>query len=164
MTKPISSFTGDTIYLDTMVFHAVLRASNTLARTLLKQIANGQYQAYTATLTFDELAYRMLLSLIRDKYGKSPQDRLRQDQAGMIGEFYPQIEEQLSQLQLLPNLNIVDMTANDIRVMHQNCIAYALLPRDALHLAIMQRVNCGALLSEDSDFDNIVGIDRYILA
>ena len=70
--------------------------------SLFKSIESGQFQAYTAALTFDELAYRMLLSLIRDQYGKSPLDRLRKDRKGMVADFYPNVEKQLSQLQLLP--------------------------------------------------------------
>jgi predicted nucleic acid-binding protein len=163
MSQPVSSFQGDNLYLDTMVFYSVLRASSTVARALLKQIETGRFQAYTAVLTFDELAYRMLLTLIRDKYGKSPQDHLRQDQAGVIAEFYPQIEQQLNQLQLLPNLTILDITLVDLIAMHRNSLAHHLLPRDALHLATMQKVGCKTLVSLDSDFDSIPGIHRYTL-
>lgn len=161
MSQPISSFRGDSFYLDTMVFYTVLRASNPAARTLLQQVENGIYQAYTAALSFDELAYRMLLGFIRDKYGKSPQDRLRQDQAGVIREFYPQIDKLLNQLLLLPNLTVLDITSADLIAMHRNCLAYHLLPRDALHLAAMQKVGCVNLVSLDNDFDHIPNIQRY---
>lgn len=164
MSQPISTFRGDSFYLDTMIFYTVLRASNAAAHTLLKQVEQGVYQAYTAALSFDELAYRMLLALIRDKYGKSPQDRLRQDQAGVITEFYPQIDRLLNQLLLLPNLTVLDITSVDLIAMHRNCLAYRLLPRDALHLAAMQKVGCTNLVSLDSDFDSIPGIQRYVLA
>lgn len=164
MSQLVSDFHGDSVYLDTMVFYTVLRANNRAAHTLLKQIEAGTYQAYTSSLTFDELAYRMLLALIRDKYGKSPQDRLRQDQAGVIAEFYPQIDRLLNQLLLLSNLTVIDVTSADIIAMHRNSLAYRLLPRDALHLAAMQKTGCTNLVSLDSDFDHIPGIQRYGLA
>lgn len=163
MSQPVSRFRGESLYLDTMVFHALLRANNDAARVLFKAIEAGQYRAYTAALTFNELAYRMLLSLIRDKYGKSPQDRLRQDRQGMVNEFYAHIETRLTQLQLLLHLVVLDITATDLTTMHRNCITYHLLPRDALHLAAMQKVGCTALVSLDSDFDRVQGIQRYIL-
>ncbi|MCE7987449.1 MAG: PIN domain-containing protein [Caldilinea sp. CFX5] len=103
----------------------------------------------------------MLLGFIRDKYGKSPQDRLRQDQAGVIREFYPQIDRLRNQLLLLPNLTVLDITAADLIAMHRNCLAYHLLPRDALHLVAMQKVGCENLVSLDSDFDHIPNIQRY---
>lgn len=147
MSQPISNLRGNSFYLDTMSFYVVLRANNETAHALLKQVENGVYQAYTAVLSFDELAYRMLLALIRDKYGKSPQERLRQDQSGVVAEFYPQIDRLLNQLLLLPNLTVLDITSVDLIAMHRNCLAYGLLPRDALHLAAMQKVGCTNLVS-----------------
>lgn len=162
MSQPLSNFRGDSVYLDTMIFYTVLRASNKSAHLLLKQVEAGIYQAYTMALTFDELAYRMLLALIRDKYGKSPQDHLRQNQAGVITEFYPQIERLLHQLLLLPNLTVINVTSADLGAMHRNCLVYHLLPRDALHLAAMQKVGCTNIVSLDSDFDQVLGIQRYV--
>lgn len=162
MSQPLSNFRGDSIYLDTMVFYAVLRACHRSAHVLLKQIEAGVYHAYTIALTFDELAYRMLLALIRDKYGKSPQDHLRQNQGRVIAEFYPQIERLLHQLLLLPNLTVLDVTSADLIAMHRNYLTYHLLPRDALHLAAMQKVGCINLVSLDSDFEQIPGIQRYV--
>ena len=164
MSQPITNFHGDSFYLDTMIFYTVLRANHETARVLLKQVEQGIYQAYTATLSFDELAYRMLLAFIRDKYGKSPQDRLRQDQAGVIAEFYPEIDRLLNQFLLIPHLTVLDITSVDLIAMHRNCLAYRLLPRDALHLAAMQKVGCTHFVSLDSDFDHIPGIQRYVLA
>ena len=163
MSRPISSFVGKVLYLDTMIFHAVLTASNPVAKTVLQQIQGGEIQGYTAVLTIDELAYRMLLSSIRATYGKSPLDQLRQNQAAMIDEFYPQVESQLLRLQQLPNLTFVGTTNADLVAMHQNIRAYRLLPRDALHLALMQRIGCTNLVSEDSDFDTVTGITRFVL-
>ncbi|MBV7331782.1 type II toxin-antitoxin system VapC family toxin [Chloroflexi bacterium TSY] len=164
MSQPVSSFQGDSLYLDTMIFHAVLRASDEVARSLFKSIEAGEFQAYTAALTFDELAYRMLLVLIRDKYGKSPLDQLRQNRQGMVAEFYSEVETQLTQFQLLSNLIVLDITIADLTAMHQNCAQYYLLPRDSLHLAAMQKVGYTALVSLDSDFDRVEGIQRYVLA
>ncbi len=163
MSQPISTFDGRQLYLDTMIFHAVLAAGNSLAKSLLQRIQSGEVQGYTAVMTIDELAYRLLLSSIRATYGKSPLDLLRQNQAAMIHEFYGQVETQLLQLQRLPHLTFVDTTAADLSAMHGNIRTYHLLPRDALHLAIMQRIGCTNLVSEDSDFDTVTGITRFAL-
>ena len=77
MSRPLSAFTGSTLYLDTMTFYAFLRDPEPAARSLFTRIANGQLQARTSVLTFDELTHKMLLALIRDNYGGSPLDHLR---------------------------------------------------------------------------------------
>jgi predicted nucleic acid-binding protein len=38
-----------------------------------------------------------------------------------------------------------------------------LRPRDALHLAAMQKVNCFALASNDADFDRVPIVERYTM-
>jgi len=163
MSLPISDFQGEYIYLDTMIFYAFLRGSDEGARKLFKSIEAGELQAYTSALTFDELAYRLLLALIRDKYRKSPLDRLRSDRKGMISEFYETVKSQLTDMQNLPHLTISDVTSAEIDAMHQNCSEHSLLPRDAIHLATMQKYGCSALVSLDSDFDRVSDIQRYIL-
>ncbi|NJN81751.1 MAG: PIN domain-containing protein [Caldilineaceae bacterium] len=114
--------------------------------------------------TFDELLYRLLLGVIRDKYGSSPLDRLRQDRAAMIAQFSPKITPLLADLENYPNLTLVDMTATDLAAMHRYMRRYRLLPRDALHLAAMQKVACFNLVSQDADFDVVPEIQRYVLS
>ena len=43
-------------------------------------------------------------------------------------------------------------------------LQYHLRPRDALHLAAMQKCGCFDLLSHDPDFDRVPMISRYTLA
>jgi hypothetical protein len=38
---------------------------------------------------------------------------------------------------------------------------FSLLPRDALHLAIIQRLGITAIASDDVDFDRVAGLNRY---
>ena len=77
MTKPVSDYTGGALYLDTMVPYALLRGIDPAAQELFSRIQQGELTAFTSVLTFDELAYRLLLALIRDRYDGSPLDRLR---------------------------------------------------------------------------------------
>src|SRR5512137_3025919 len=107
MSEPLSAFSGDTLYLDTTVLYALLRGIEPAAQILFARIERGELRAYTSVLTFDELAYRMLLALIRDRYGASPLDRLRNQERLMIEEFYPQVSPRLHQLRTFPNLILV---------------------------------------------------------
>ncbi len=86
------TFTSGTIYLDTMILYTFLRAGSTtrpVLREFFQRIEGGDINAYTSVLTFDELAYRLLLALIKDKYGGSPLEQLRQNETEMMAKFYP---------------------------------------------------------------------------
>lgn len=49
----------------------------------------------------------------------------------------------------------------DFFALLENSRRFGLLPRDALHLAIVQRLGVSAIASDDTDFDRIEGVHRY---
>jgi predicted nucleic acid-binding protein len=163
MSKLLTSFTGTTLYLDTMIPYALLRGLDHAARDLFARIEAAELRAYTSVLTFDELAYRMMLALIRDHTGVSPFEQLRDNEAQMIARFYPQIAPHLAHLRTFPNLLLVDVTSSDLAVMDEAMRLYHLRPRDALHLAAMQKAGCFDLVSHDADFDRVPQVRRYTL-
>ncbi|MFZ1755992.1 MAG: type II toxin-antitoxin system VapC family toxin [Caldilineaceae bacterium] len=163
MSRPISAIDSSQIYLDTNTFYLLLRAVTPQANELFGEIEQGGLYAYTSALTFDELAYRLLLALIRDVYGRSPLDRLRQNKSEMVAAFSSKVDDLLAEMIGYPHLTIVSVDAKDILAMRQNIKHFRLMPRDALHLAAMQKVGCFHLISQDSDFDHIPGITRYTL-
>ena len=78
MSRSLISFSGTAIYLDTMVFYALVRNIEPDAvKALFRRIERAQITAFTSVLTFDELAYRLLLALIRDRHEGHPVDHLR---------------------------------------------------------------------------------------
>ena len=70
---------------------------------------------------------------------------------------------QLQLLQAFPNLQLVEIIPTDIEAMLQNMLDYPLRPRDALHLATMQRLNCLNLASNDHHFDVVPTIERFFI-
>lgn len=152
------------VYLDTTAYYQLMRGFSADAVALFDAVEKERVTAYSSVLAFDEVAYRMVLALIRDKYGKSPLDRLRQSKRQMMTEFYPQVESRLRLFHGLSNLTVLPVTSDDLVSMHRNIRQHNLLPRDALHLAAMQKANCFHLVSQDGDFDHIPGITRYTLA
>jgi predicted nucleic acid-binding protein len=59
MSRPLTDFSGDALYLDTMIPYALLRGIDPAAQTLFTRIQAGEFLAYTSVLTFDELTYRL---------------------------------------------------------------------------------------------------------
>jgi predicted nucleic acid-binding protein len=163
VSTPLTKFTGTTLYLDTMIPYALLRDIEPAVTGLFERIKAGELHAYTSVLTFDELAYRLLLALIRDQYSGSPMERLRDQKVQMITEFYPKIAPALARLYAFPNLTLMDVATTDLARMSENISAYQLLPRDALHLAAMQACGCYDLVSQDPDFDRVPMVQRYTL-
>lgn len=161
MSQVIQDFTGNRLYVDTMIFYEFLRATEPATKSLFRRVRNGELQAYSSLLTFDELAYRLLLALIRDNHSGSPYDHLRNDEAEMVATCYPRVSQQLQQLQATPNLILLEVEITDVTVMHEAAVAYQLRPRDALHVAAMRKAKCFDLLSNDSDFDRVSEIRRF---
>lgn len=165
MSRSLSTFNGDTLYLDTMVFYALMRNINPgVVKPLFREIKEGNWQAFTFTLTFDELSYRLLLALIRDHHQGHPLDNLRSNKKQMISTYYPQVAAEVSRLQTLPGITVLDVTVADVTAMHQYVLQYHLHPRDALHLAAIHKSDCLNLVSNDSDFDHIPHIERFALS
>ncbi len=164
MTQPVSVFDGQAVYLDTMIPYALLRNIDADAvKKLFYRLQAGGIQAFTSVLTFDELAYRLLLAVIRDNYGGNPLDHLRQDEAGLLATYSTRIAIEIQRLQAFPNLTLVDVTGSDIMQMGQFMQQHWLRPRDALHLAAMHKCNCFDLVSQDADFDRIPYLRRFTL-
>ena len=162
MSTSIAQFSGAALYLDTTAFYALLRALEPAAKDLFNRIERGDYQAYTSVLTFDELSYRLLLALIRDRYPGSPLEQLRQQEEKLIATLYPQLAPTLDQLRHFPNLLWLDVTATDLASMSQAMLDYHVRPRDALHLTAIQKCGCFDVVSQDADFDRIPVLRRYV--
>jgi len=105
----------------------------------------------------------MLLALIRDTYGGSPLEHLRDREPELIAEFYPALAPVLSHLRAFPNLSLVDVTSSDLVAMDEAMHLYHVRPRDALHMAAMQKCGCYDLVSHDADFDRVLVVRRYTL-
>lgn len=154
-------FQEKTVYLDTMLPYAFLRGIDPEVKKFFQMIENGETQAYTSVLTFDELAYRLILALIKDQYPGSPLDNLRTNEVKYLSEFVPPIVAQLEHLRGFPNLHVLDVPNTDLNIAFDAMVKYQLRPRDALHYAAMQQVSCLNLASNDLHFDRIPDITRF---
>ena len=159
MTAPLDAFTGSVIYLDTMLPYMLLRGADPAVKHFFKRMEEGDFAAYTSALTFDELAYRLLLALIKDRYGSSPLDRLRDEEEKMLAEFAPAVVALLRRLRD----TILDVWVSDLEIMNEAMRHYLLRPRDGLHLAAMQQIPCLDLASTDPHFDRVPHIQRFTL-
>lgn len=151
------------VYLDTNVVYMYLRSAEHLSviRPFMEQVVRGQIEAFVSVPVFDELFYRLLLARIRDNSERSPLDVLRGDPQMAIGSYSREIALAVRRFRQLPNVHLVGVVPGDLDGMLRNITTFSLLPRDALHLAILWRLGIDAVASDDMDFDRVAGLERH---
>jgi predicted nucleic acid-binding protein len=151
------------VYIDTNILYMYLRADPEhlpIIKAFLKRVIAGEIAAYIGVPVLDELFYRLLLARVKDSTGQNPLNSLRQDLVGVLEDHAEPIRDTIQQFLSLPNINVVGVEATDGDSMMANILTYKLLPRDALHLAIMQRLDLNVVASDDTDFDRVAGFSR----
>ena len=88
-------------------------------------------------------------------------DLLCENSAELIATHGHTIELAIRRLIDLPQIELVGVDITDFDRMFNNISTFRLLPRDALHLAILQRLGLKAIASDDLDFDPVGGLERY---
>ena len=130
------------LYLDANVF--IYAAINTQeigekARALLQKIQQGEQQAVTSVLTFDEVFWSI----------KKRKPELAQETSYVLLNF--------------PNLEIIPADRKLALFALKIINEYNLAPRDALHAATAIASNADCVVSTDSHFDKIKELTRQPL-
>jgi len=150
--------------VDTNILYMYLRTDPEHLATVhafLERAVLGRLEAYVCVLALDELFYRLLLARVKDAVGRNPLDVLREDARGAIRVHCPPIQAALNKLLSLPHIHLAGVEASTFPLMLDNIRLYSLLPRDALHVAVMRQLGVLAVASDDSDFDRVPGIERH---
>jgi predicted nucleic acid-binding protein len=152
------------VYVDTNVLYMYLRADPShldTIKTFLRRAIRGELRAFISIPMLDELFYRLLLARVKQATGRNPLNVLRKDVAGSIDTYGGAVETAIRNLVALPHLELVGVETTDLDRMLNNISTFSLLPRDALHLAIIQRLGLNSIASDDADFDRVEGLDRH---
>jgi len=152
------------VYVDTNILYMYLRvdpAHLSAIKAFLSRIIGGQIEAFVSILVLDELFYRLLLARVKETTDRNPLDVLRENQSKAIAAHSDAIAAALRKLTLLPHINLVGVDNTDFNRMLENIQTFFLLPRDALHVAIVQRLGLNQVASDDGDFDRVKGVERY---
>jgi predicted nucleic acid-binding protein len=152
------------VYIDTNILYMYLRvdpAHLSAIKVFLSRIVRGQIEAFVSIPVLDELFYRLLLARVREATDRNPLDVLRENQAEAIDAHSDVIGGALRKLTLLSHINLVGVDTTDFNRMLENIQTFSLLPRDALHVAIVQRLGLNGIASDDIDFDRVKGVERH---
>jgi predicted nucleic acid-binding protein len=130
-------------YIDSNVFiYPVLYQTETQqkakkAKEILLKIESGEISAYTSTLTWDEVVW-----VVSRVIGRN--DGIAQGRK-LLG---------------FPNLNFINADENVLTHAQTLLDKYKLSPRDSIHVASALTKNIKAIISDDSDFDQVQEIKR----
>jgi predicted nucleic acid-binding protein len=152
------------VYVDTNVLYMYLRTDPVHLPTIecfMQRVIRGDLVAHISLLTMDELYYRLLLALVKDRTRRNPLDILRGDVPGTVAQHSDGITTVLRKLVGLPHFILVGVEPLDFEGMLENITRFSLLPRDALHVTILQRLGIPSIASDDTDFDRVTGIERH---
>lgn len=128
------------VYIDANIFlHAILDkgVKGERARKCLQELREQEIPIYTATLTFDEVAY----SIWRMHDFETLQET--------ISAFFQQ-----------PDLIFISVDMGIIIKAYELMQRYRFYPRDAIHAAAALKQNIPVIISTDSDFDRIEELKR----
>jgi len=152
------------VYADTNILYMYLRSDPLhlpAIKSFLKRAVKGDLEIYIGIPVLDELFYRLLLAKIKDESGANPINTLRNNPAGSVARLGGSIEAVIRKLLLLPHLNLTGIEPEDADNFLKNIATFSLLPHDALHLSIIQRLNISDIASDDRDFDRIKWLNRH---
>ena len=158
MARPLIDFRGDRIYVDTNVLVGLVDADSVYhssCETFFQRALDPTQpiQLVTCTLTLDEVVFVLLQELI----SKSPYNigRSRSQYLQDHPDVVKTLMEQLAPvIDSLFDLILFDpVFPSDIQQMRREMLATGILPRDAIHLAVMKRLGLTAIASDDEGFD-----------
>jgi predicted nucleic acid-binding protein len=130
-------------YIDSNVFiYPVIYQTETQqkakkAKEILLKIESREISAYTSTLTWDEVVW-----VVSKVIGRN--DGIAQGRK-LLG---------------FPNLNFINADENVLTHAQTLLDKYKLSPRDSIHVASALTKNIKAIISDDSDFDQVQEIKR----
>jgi predicted nucleic acid-binding protein len=117
----------------------------------------------TATLTMDEVVFVLLEELVaRPPYSVS-RSRSRSQYLGQHPEVVRELMRVVDPLVegLTELLTIEPVLPEDVVAMRREMAAAGLLPRDAIHIAVMRRLGVTAIASDDDAFERCANIRLY---
>lgn len=166
MALCLADFQGSALYLDTNVLVGLVDAQSVYHSSCAAFFQRAldpahPIQLMTATLTVDEVVFVLLQEMIRQPPYQITRSRSQylQDHPAVVQELMATLDPLVEELGTLVTFEPV--IGSDIAHLRHMMRAYGLLPRDAFHLAVMHRLSCTAIASDDEGFDKVAGITRF---
>lgn len=130
-------YVDSNVFLYPVIYDPVPVSKAARAKSFLKEIALGRVEAYTSSITWDEIVW-----VVRKVLGVD----ISMHQGRMFLNF--------------PNLRILPVRRTTVLKAQELMENYELKPRDALHAATALENKLVAIVSFDEDFDKVKVVKR----
>lgn len=167
MAYRLADFQGEAIYLDTNVLVGLVDAHSVYHPTCAPFFQRAveptrPIRLITATLTLDEVLFVLLQEMLARVPYRIIRSRSQylQDHPDTVKALM--VEPDPLAAALCDLVTLEPVTPADIHQMRQEMRDHGTLPRDAIHLAVAQRLGLTAVASDDEGFDNRHGIALYM--
>jgi predicted nucleic acid-binding protein len=166
MAQSLAGFQSGVLYLDAVILEAFtdsLSPWHASCRELFRQAITPPQpiRLVTATLTIDETVFVLLQELLL-----RPPYQIARSRSQYL-QNHPEIVQQLMTVvdplvQDVERMIVLEpVLPADISAMRREIVATGTLPRDAIHLAVMRRLDITAIASDDDGFDRYTDITLF---
>lgn len=151
------------IYLDANFVMAVFTEKNIYHKQcsdFIQRLEHYKVPSFLSPLVMDEVCFVIIRGGLKDSLGND-WIKIRRENPAVIVPLLPAIKLIHKELKQLPFIKHLSVTASTGYLASNNIVKYYLLPRDALHLAIMQTNNIDHIATLDRDFGDAINIKVY---
>lgn len=164
MTAKLETFTGPEIYVDTSIFLFVALAHPVHGRKCVdffRRSQSGEFSLVTCSLTLDEFLFIALAQRLEQEHGVSKSKaRFLRNHPEVVQELSSSVVPLTENIVVLSRVEPVSIA--DAVEMGGLVKAHGLLPRDAIHMAVMKRLGLAAVATDDTDYARVPGIQVYL--
>jgi len=163
MPSYLDEFIEGRIYVEANIFLFTALADaeyGPSALEFLERSSEDGIELLTSTLTIDEVSFVALKAKLEEKYGVTKNQVLYLKRNPEVVKALASDVNQIVE-NVLGLATLTEVSAPDVQQMRLYMEEFGLLPRDAIHLAVVHRLGLTCMASSDSDFDRVPWLTRY---
>lgn len=156
------------IYIDANIFiYTMLKNPKYFAscKSFLEKVEKGEVNAVVSPLVLDEVCFKIIIETLKAKYDIESSaeiiEKIKKNPK-LLNEAKSELMTFLFIIENYKGLKLISaQSATGIRMI-ENIVNRDLLPRDALHLAIMNFYDVKHIATADSDFERVKEINVWM--
>ncbi len=155
------------IYIDANIFiYTMLKNPKYFAscKSFLERVERGEVNAIVSPLVLDEVCFKIIIETLKSKYdiqsGAEIIERIKKNPK-LLNEVKSELMTFLFVIENYKGLKVISAQSATGIKMIENIVNRKLLPRDALHLAIMNFYDVKHIATADSDFESVKEINVW---
>ncbi len=164
----LSQFDSDEeIYIDANIFiNTMLKNPKYFdsCKSFLEKVERGEVNAVISPLVLDEVCFKIIIETLRTKLEMRGSEIIEEIKKNpkLINSVKPELMTFLFIIENYRGLKIISARSLTGIKTIENIVNHNLLPRDALHLAVMDSYSIKHIATADSDFERINSINVWM--